>query len=233
MEFRNTGTIIRTKKDGTSRYTPISNKILQSKVLTPEQKSILVHLLSLKLDWSIRKTHIHKDMNIGRDRFLKAWNQLVGMGYIVETKKTLNNLKCYHYTVCEDPISDVLKTSETENQLNRNSDSIKSNNEESNEIEHNNKINNINKVNNYSITGTSILGNEGKFEIDQELTLFIKKCELGIELSRATCMGDRIIGLVEKRDVSTIKSQVSDRDYERAVPLIEKYFNLLPQENTE
>ena len=43
--MENTGQIIRSKKTGKSRYTPISNEILQSSILTPEEKSILVHLL--------------------------------------------------------------------------------------------------------------------------------------------------------------------------------------------
>lgn len=104
MEFRNTGRIVRMNHDGKSGgYTPISNKILQSKTLTPVQKSILVHLLSLKPDWVIRKTHLHKEMNIGRDCFTKGFNGLVSLGYILEKPITTKNLKCYDYTVLEEP----------------------------------------------------------------------------------------------------------------------------------
>ena len=65
--MKNTGQIVRSSKTGKSKYTPINNNILQSKTLTPEQKSIMVHLLSLPEDWVVYKTQIWKEMNMGRD----------------------------------------------------------------------------------------------------------------------------------------------------------------------
>jgi hypothetical protein len=161
--MKNTGQIVRSKKNGKSRYTPINNDILQSKILTAEQKSILVHLLSLPEDWIVYKTEIWKDMNIGRDRFNKSWAGLVELGYIVSVKMidtTSNLIKGYNHVVYEQPISDLLSLGLTENQVTRNSECIQSTNEQSNNLENNN-IKNTNILD----TRTSI----GKIE---ELDMF-------------------------------------------------------------
>jgi hypothetical protein len=105
--MKNNGQIIRSSKNGKPNFTPISNEILQSEVLTCEQKSILVHLLSLPSDWVIYKTTFWKKMNIGRDRFKKAWKGLVKLGYIVENVITGRNnlIEGYSYIVYEEPVS--------------------------------------------------------------------------------------------------------------------------------
>lgn len=146
--MKNTGQILRSKKTGKSRYTPISNDILQSKILTAEQKSILVHLLSLPEDWVVYKTEIWKEMNIGRDRFNKSWTGLVKLGYIQSIKMidTQSNLiKGYNHIIYEEPLfMDLPNLGLTENQVTRNSGSIQSNNEQSNNIQSNKlKSNNI------------------------------------------------------------------------------------------
>jgi hypothetical protein len=139
--MKNTGQIFRSKKNGKSRYTPINNDILQSKILTPEQKSILVHLLSLPEDWVVYKTEIWKDMNIGRDRFNKSWTGLVKLGYIVSVKMIDTNsnlIKGYNHLVYEEPTVDSLTVGLTENQVSRTSGSIQSNNSQSNNLQSNN-----------------------------------------------------------------------------------------------
>jgi hypothetical protein len=144
--MKNTGQIVRSKKNGKSRYTPISNDILQSKVLTAEEKSILVHLLSLPEDWVVYKTEIWKDMNIGRDRFNKSWTNLVKLGYIVSVKMidvNSNLIKGYNHVVYEEPVLDLLNLGLPENQATRNSECIQSNKEQSNNIQINNIKNNI------------------------------------------------------------------------------------------
>lgn len=118
--MKNKSQIIRSDKTGKSNYTPLMNEILQSKILTCEQKSILVHLLSLPKDWSIYKTTLWKEMNIGRDRFYKGWKGLVEMGYIVENKIYGKNRKVegYSYIIYEEPRkSDSPKTSQPENNI--------------------------------------------------------------------------------------------------------------------
>lgn len=156
--MKNTGQIIRSKKNGKSRYTPINNNILQSKILTAEQKSILVHLLSLPEDWVVYKTEIWKDMNIGRDRFNKSWTGLVELGYIVSVKMidtTTNLIKGYNHVVYEEPTLDLLKLGLTENQVDRNSECIQSNNQQSNNLQSNN-IKNNNILDTRTNTRTSI-----------------------------------------------------------------------------
>lgn len=145
--MKNTGQIVRSKKNGKSRYTPISNDILQSKTLTPEQKSILVHLLSLPEDWVVYKTEIWKDMNMGRDRFNKSWTGLVELGYIVSVKMidtTSNLIKGYNHVVYEVPVPSLPNIGLTEIQETRNPVCIQSTKKQSNKIQSNNiKNNNI------------------------------------------------------------------------------------------
>jgi|688.fasta_scaffold416454_2 hypothetical protein len=81
MAFINKTIILREPKKGKSGYTPISNKILQSNTLTANEKSILVHLLSLPKTFVIIKGDIWKKMKIGRDAFNKAWKGLESHGY--------------------------------------------------------------------------------------------------------------------------------------------------------
>jgi len=121
MAIHNTSKINRDPKKGKSDYTPISNSILQSSTLTPNEKSILVHLLSLPKTFAILKTNIWKKMNIGRDAFNKAWKGLEKAGYIKSNRIMENGLlKGWHHIVNETPIyghSDLLKISESENQI--------------------------------------------------------------------------------------------------------------------
>ena len=183
--MKNVGSIVRSNKTGKTNYTPISNEILQSKILTCDQKSILVHLLSLPSDWKIYKTTIWKEMNIGRDRFNKAWKGLVSLGYIIENKITSKNIIVgYSYIVYEVPDSVNPNTGQSENEENiipetgtlgigqsdnrsdRNSVDIQSNKEQSNNIQSNIEQKNIEKNNNTNDidintginTGPDILG---------------------------------------------------------------------------
>jgi hypothetical protein len=82
----------------TGNFTCISNSILQSETLTPDEIGVLVRLVSLPENFVINKTSIWKTMNIGRDHFNKVWQKLVEYGYI-QTTKTLNKkTKGYEYT---------------------------------------------------------------------------------------------------------------------------------------
>lgn len=104
--MENLGQIIRSKKTGKSRYTPISNKILQSLTLTAEEKSILVHLLSLPEDWMVYKINFGKSLNMGRHRFNNAWKGLVEKGYIVSIRMidtNTNLMRGWNHMVYEEP----------------------------------------------------------------------------------------------------------------------------------
>jgi hypothetical protein len=113
--MENLGQIIRSQKTAKSRFTPISNEILQSKELTCEEKSILVHLLSLPETWVVYKTTIWQQMNIGRNRFNTAWKGLVKHGYIVSIRviDTGSNLvKGWNHIVYEEPVLPEAKVNE-------------------------------------------------------------------------------------------------------------------------
>ena len=117
--MKNTGQICRSKKNAQSRYTMIDNAILQSWELTPEEKSILIYLLSMPENWIVIKRKLIDDCNIGRDRFNRAWKGLQEKGYIqsirvidVDTKQ----IKGWNHIVYEEPIlPELLKTRKSEN----------------------------------------------------------------------------------------------------------------------
>jgi hypothetical protein len=159
--MKNTGQILRSKKNAKSRYTPISNEILQSKTLTPEQKSILVHLLSLPEDWVVYKTEIWKDMNIGRDRFNKAWSVLVNLGYIVSIRMIKSNgqLEGYNHIVYEEPTVQSPDNQLTEIQYTGGQSVNKVISKQSNKIQNNNI-----KNNNILDTSTSSRTSSGNFD---------------------------------------------------------------------
>ena len=128
MAIVNKSIIIRDPKKGKSDYTPINNSILQSSTLTPNEKSIIVHLLSLPKNFAILKGNIWKKMNIGRDAFNKAWKGLVKYGYI-KSERIMDNglLKGWLHIISETPMSansDLLKFSNSENQIVGNSVNI-------------------------------------------------------------------------------------------------------------
>lgn len=125
--MQNTGQILRSRKNGKSRYTAINNDILQSKTLTAQEKSILVHLLSLPENWIVYKGLIWKDMNMGREQFNKHWKGLVEKGYVVSIRmidKETNLVKGWNHVVYEEPVlandgidqvSELLNIGESEN----------------------------------------------------------------------------------------------------------------------
>ena len=178
MAIHNTSKINRDPKKGKSDYTPISNSILQSSTLTPNEKSIIVHLLSLPKTFAILKTNIWKKMNIGRDAFNKAWKGLEKAGYIKSNRIMENGLlKGWHHIINETPTyghSDLMKISNTENQLVGNSVSI-----EKKELikEVVNKRSRLKK--NTSIPGNSIPGNAESLKGKSYQELY----EMGIEIN--------------------------------------------------
>lgn len=105
--MENSGQIIRSKKTGKSRYTPVNNEILQSLTLTAEEKSILVHLLSLPEDWVVYKMAFGKSLNMGRHRFNNAWKGLQQKGYIVSVQMidtNTNLMRGWNHMVHEEPV---------------------------------------------------------------------------------------------------------------------------------
>jgi hypothetical protein len=223
MKYRNTSKIHRSDKKGKSGYTPISNEILQSKTLNPNQKSVLVHLLSLKIDWSIPKWTIYKQMNLGRDASIAAWDRLVELGHIVETPITKKNMMCYHYDIYEEPVPVLLKSSDTGNQSDRNTVSIEKNVLESTVLEKNDLESTIINYNESSAR-TSILG-ENEI-IEKRNDYYRKKSELEVALSKSSNMGSRILGLVATNDLNQIEKMLGKSKLEEIQPLIDQYSQL-------
>jgi hypothetical protein len=147
--MKNTGQVVRSKKTGKSRYTAISNEIIQSKTLTIEERGVLIYLLSLPEDWVFYKKNLWKQINIGRDKFYKIWGNLSKYGYIVSVKiiDTNSNLIIgYNHVVYEEPVLDEsgqLNIGDTEIQDYRESVPIQSTNSQSNNLQTNNIKNNI------------------------------------------------------------------------------------------
>ena len=115
--MNNTGQIVRSRKTGRSRYTPITNDILQSRDLTPEEKSILIYLLSMPEDWVVVKSQLFKWANFGRDSVNKAWRGLIEKGYVVSIRvfNSKGQFDGWNHVVYEEPVLDETKqTEETE-----------------------------------------------------------------------------------------------------------------------
>ena len=220
MKYRNTSRIIRSDKKGKTGYTVISNSILQSKILNPVQKSMLVHLLSLKHDYVIRKTHIYKDMNVGRDAFNKAWDCLVELGYIIEKPFYEENLKCYHYDIYEEPVPVLLKSSVTEYQSDSVTVSIINNDLESNDLE-SNLLNNI--LSNYTSTrtGTSILGVFESEEIQRNNQILQARYFVEKDLSNSTYLKNDIFKHIAVSEMPNIEKKLRKEELEKVRPLIE------------
>lgn len=105
--MNNTGQICRSKKNAQSRYTMIDNAILQSWELTPEEKSILIYLLSMPENWVVIKNKLISDCNIGRDRFNRAWKGLQEKGYVQSIRvidKDTKQIKGWNHIVYEEPV---------------------------------------------------------------------------------------------------------------------------------
>lgn len=105
--MNNTGQICRSKKNAQSRYTMIDNAILQSWEMSPEEKAILIYLLSMPENWVVIKNKLINDCNIGRDRFNKAWKALQEKGYIQSIRvidKETKQMKGWNHIVYEEPI---------------------------------------------------------------------------------------------------------------------------------
>lgn len=113
----NKGKILRSSKGDGATFTCIDNCILQSKEMTSDEICLLVHLISLPLEWSIVKGQFHKRMKMGRDKLNKAWKGLESKGYIITEPLKNGNLICgYFHKVYENPKLDNPKFGVTESQ---------------------------------------------------------------------------------------------------------------------
>jgi hypothetical protein len=108
----------------TEKYTVISNSIIQSMILTAEEKVILIHILSLPDDWKLHKSHLEKlySTNMSTSKFNRAWKGLRLKGYIVGEKVKDENGKysSWKYEIRESPIPDIKESDISETEVSEN-----------------------------------------------------------------------------------------------------------------
>jgi len=93
---QNSTTFIRCPKDEKHPFNRLSTSLYS---LNGYQFAIMAYILSNKDNWNLVKYEIGKRLGFPERKFLKAWKELVDMGYIQITKKWSS----YHYTIIEDP----------------------------------------------------------------------------------------------------------------------------------
>jgi hypothetical protein len=125
-------------KTGAKGYLPVSNQILQSKVLTLEASGLLCYLLSLPIEFRIIKKNIRKLLKgrVSDGRFDSAWSKLVELGYIIKVPYFEKNLRRDGWMVFETPESWDTRNRDTRetgllNNTEIDSTDLKSNNKES------------------------------------------------------------------------------------------------------
>jgi hypothetical protein len=148
-------------KTGAKGYLPVSNQILQSKVLTLEESGLLCYLLSLPIEFRIIKKNIRKLLKgrVSDGRFDTAWATLVENGHIVEDSYDEKNLKRWGWMVYETP-----ESRDTRNRDTRETGLLYNTEIESTEIKSNDKENTNNTYN----TGANNTG--GNSEVECEIS---------------------------------------------------------------
>ena len=93
------------RADVTRNFTIIPNAIAQSQSLSPNAKSLIIHLLSMPDNWYYVKTQFWRITNLGRKAFNTAWKELEQIGYIrAERIKEGNLVRGYNYIISDLPI---------------------------------------------------------------------------------------------------------------------------------
>lgn len=237
--MKNTSKIIRKKHNKDSHYTCISNEILQSKTLSTDEKSVLIHILSLPETWIINKTTIWKQMNIGRERFNKAWSGLEKQGHIV-SKKIIgerNLIVGYHHTVYEEPLksdSDIPISGETENQLDQKPVNIECNEQKFNNSEYTiDEENDINRGNIRTSTRPVVEIEDSIFEklsigeLQAEyLNLSSNLFQVKSEIIKSSKLGTNVMRFIENNDLQTLKRAIGNERFAQIRPLIDEYFKI-------
>ena len=112
--MNNTSKIIR-RADLTKNFSIIPNHIAQSTEISPNAKSLLIHILSMPNDWYYVKTQFWRKTNLGRAAFNTAWKELEELGFIKSERIIEGNLvRGYNYIISDLPIFGY-----TENRTNR------------------------------------------------------------------------------------------------------------------
>jgi hypothetical protein len=67
-------------------FTVVRNDVLKDKTLSARAKGVYCYLISNAKSFKIYKTELHNHFSEGRDAIIKAFNELVSAGWIVEKK---------------------------------------------------------------------------------------------------------------------------------------------------
>jgi hypothetical protein len=183
-----TGQIFRSKKTGKSRYTPISNDVIQSTTLTPYEKIILIYMLSLPEDWVIYKTQIQGKVGLSRKVFGDGWKGLVDKGYIhsKQIKREGSNLMGgYIHKIFEEPVLSFNEDTDTEHSTTEltaygvpEAGTLQSNNIQSNKIQSNKIENNNTSTSTRSSIDFFNLNSDLQREIEKELDRLLTKSKV-------------------------------------------------------
>jgi len=80
-----TTTYQRSKNDGKSNfYTKIDNRLIKSKLLSSDEKFIMIYILSQDDSYNLIREVIQKKVGMGRNRFTSAWNNLQNLSFIID-----------------------------------------------------------------------------------------------------------------------------------------------------
>lgn len=102
--MENKSQIIR-KADITKNFCIIPNSIAQSTEMSPNAKSLIIHILSKPDNWYYVKTNFWRETNLGRNAFNNAWKELEEYGFIKSERIMGGNLiRGYNYIISDSPI---------------------------------------------------------------------------------------------------------------------------------
>lgn len=160
----NSTTFLRVEK--TKNYTVILNSLITSTDLSPEEKVILFHILSLPDDWKIYKDYFIKYYRgcISDDKIENVWKGLKKKGYL-ENKRVKGKdgrFSSWHYMVREVPFTDIPETDMSENQTVENTTSQKKGDIQSTIL----PITNLQSTNSTNFNNTSIILGKNEIELN-------------------------------------------------------------------
>lgn len=210
----NSITIHRTSSTkGAKFYTPISNNIIQSKVLDLDEAGLLIYLLSKPIHYNIIKQNIKKDLSkrVSSNRFDVLWKSLVDKGYILKipypSKGT--NLQRVRWEVFETP-----ELREPRNQKSRKQLALESTDKEIKEIENKELKSN---------TGPNILGRSTNVGISISRRMNHQFEEAAGFLGDATTLGENIFNYLDSSDLNPLKEAVGKIEFQRIEIMAQKY----------
>lgn len=160
----NSTTFLRVEK--TKNYTVILNSLITSTDLSPEEKVILFHILSLPDDWVIYKDYFKKYYRgcISDSKIDKVWKGLKTKGFLTSTRVKSENgtFSSWKYEVREVPFTDIPKSDMSENQTIGNTTSQEKGDIKSTIL----PITNLQSTNSTKFNNTSIILGKNEIEIN-------------------------------------------------------------------